>query len=66
MLILPRASLERGKDLKWTARQKYHESIVFFSLFLDVRHRWPNSNSAARLFLKKGKHLERVARQKWQ
>ena len=30
MLILPRASLEKGKDLKWTARQKYHESITFF------------------------------------
>ena len=30
MLILPRASLEKGKDLKWTARQKYHEPITMF------------------------------------
>ena len=28
--MLPRASLEKGMDLKWTARQKYHESIVIF------------------------------------
>ena len=28
MLILPRASLEKGKDLKRTARQKYHEPIT--------------------------------------
>ena len=39
MLILPRACLEKGKELKWTAQQKYHESITFFSQFLEVR-RW--------------------------
>ena len=48
MLILPRASLEKGKDLKWTARQKYHESITIFRN--SSRRAAPNGNSAARLF----------------
>ena len=48
MLILPRASLEKGEDLKWTARQKYHESIPIFRN--SSRRAMPNGNSAARLF----------------
>ena len=66
MLILPRACLEKGKELKWTAQQRYHESITFsFSQFLEVRRWWPNGNSAARL-LGKYEDLERAALQKWQ
>ena len=63
MLILPRASLEKGKDLKWTARQKYHESIAIFRN--SSGRAAPNGNSAARL-LGKYEDLERAALQKWQ
>ena len=42
MLILPRASLGKGKDLKWTARQKYHESITVFRN--SSRRAAPNGN----------------------
>ena len=32
MVILPRASLKRGKDLKRSARQKYEEATPMFRL----------------------------------
>ena len=65
MEILPRASVERGQDKKWSARAKYQEALITFGNFSS------GALDGPRVFLPRGslernKDLNRAARQKYE